>query len=115
MDVISWDVIFMEAKEQEQAEGDSTFKGNTETTTVQVVKEVEAAQEHNVQEPAESEVLEVWRSTRTRKTQSWMTAMQEEIEAFHKSKIWELVLLPHGRKSIGNKGSTRSSAIVMIE
>ncbi|KAH9698451.1 hypothetical protein KPL71_024012 [Citrus sinensis] len=33
----------------------------------------------------------------------WMTAMQEEIEALHKNKIWELVLLPHGRKAIGNK------------
>ncbi|KAH9660160.1 hypothetical protein KPL70_024117 [Citrus sinensis] len=27
----------------------------------------------------------------------------EEIEALHKNKIWELVLLPHGRKAIGNK------------
>ncbi|KAH9658914.1 retrovirus-related pol polyprotein from transposon TNT 1-94-like protein [Citrus sinensis] len=33
----------------------------------------------------------------------WMTAMQEEIEALHKYKIWELVPLPHGRKTIGNK------------
>ncbi|KAH9769282.1 hypothetical protein KPL71_011940 [Citrus sinensis] len=33
----------------------------------------------------------------------WMTAMQEEIEALHKNKTWELVPLPHGRKVIGNK------------
>ncbi|KAH9745763.1 reverse transcriptase Ty1/copia-type domain-containing protein [Citrus sinensis] len=33
----------------------------------------------------------------------WMTVMQEEIEALHKNKIWELVPLPHGRKAIGNK------------
>ncbi|KAH9649806.1 hypothetical protein KPL70_026120 [Citrus sinensis] len=33
----------------------------------------------------------------------WMTAMQEEIEALHKNKTWELVPLPHGRKAIGNK------------
>ena len=33
----------------------------------------------------------------------WMTAMQEEIEALHKNKTWELILLPSGRKIIGNK------------
>ncbi|KAH9679088.1 Integrase catalytic domain-containing protein [Citrus sinensis] len=33
----------------------------------------------------------------------WMTAMQEEIEALHKNKTWELVPLLHGRKAIGNK------------
>ncbi|KAA0060044.1 Gag-Pol [Cucumis melo var. makuwa] len=33
----------------------------------------------------------------------WMTAMQEEIEALHKNKTWELVMLPQGRKPIGNK------------
>ncbi|GJY77060.1 retrovirus-related pol polyprotein from transposon TNT 1-94 [Tanacetum coccineum] len=33
----------------------------------------------------------------------WKEAMQEEIEALHKNKTWELVPLPGGRKSIGNK------------
>ncbi|KAH9679836.1 hypothetical protein KPL71_026295 [Citrus sinensis] len=33
----------------------------------------------------------------------WITAMQEEIEALHKNKTWELVPLPRGRKAIGNK------------
>jgi hypothetical protein len=33
----------------------------------------------------------------------WMTAMQEEIEALHKNNTWDLVLLPQGRKAIGNK------------
>ncbi|KAH9659090.1 Integrase catalytic domain-containing protein [Citrus sinensis] len=33
----------------------------------------------------------------------WMTAMQEKIKALHKNKTWELVILPHGRKAIGNK------------
>ena len=33
----------------------------------------------------------------------WVTTMQEEIEALHKNKTWELVPLPHGRKAIGNK------------
>lgn len=33
----------------------------------------------------------------------WKTAMQEEIEALHKNKTWELIPLPPGRKAIGNK------------
>ena len=33
----------------------------------------------------------------------WIAAMQEEIEALHKNKTWDLVPLPHGRKAIGNK------------
>lgn len=33
----------------------------------------------------------------------WMETMQEEIEALHKNKTWELVPLPQGRKAIGNK------------
>ncbi|KAL4382962.1 hypothetical protein GQ457_15G015010 [Hibiscus cannabinus] len=33
----------------------------------------------------------------------WMTAMQEEIEALHKYNTWDLVPLPQGRKTIGNK------------
>ncbi|KAH9751503.1 hypothetical protein KPL71_014323 [Citrus sinensis] len=33
----------------------------------------------------------------------WMIAIQEEIEALHKNKTWELVSLPRGRKAIGNK------------
>ncbi|GJZ15626.1 retrovirus-related pol polyprotein from transposon TNT 1-94 [Tanacetum coccineum] len=33
----------------------------------------------------------------------WKEAMQEEIEALHKNKTWELVPLPGGRNPIGNK------------
>ncbi|KAL6583853.1 hypothetical protein OROMI_003142 [Orobanche minor] len=33
----------------------------------------------------------------------WMTAMQEEMEAIQKNRTRELVPLPDGRKSIGNK------------
>ncbi|GKE15395.1 retrovirus-related pol polyprotein from transposon TNT 1-94, partial [Tanacetum coccineum] len=33
----------------------------------------------------------------------WKEAMQEGIEALHKNKTWELMPLPGGRKSIGNK------------
>lgn len=33
----------------------------------------------------------------------WMAAMQEEIEALHKNKTWDLVQLPQRRKAIGNK------------
>ena len=32
-----------------------------------------------------------------------MTIIQEEIETLHKNKTWKFVLLPHGRKAIGNK------------
>ena len=64
--VISRDVIFKEDKEQEQVDGEST-----ETTTVQVEKEVEATPEHEVHELAESEDPEVRWSTHTRKAPSW--------------------------------------------
>ncbi|GJS45164.1 gag-pol polyprotein [Tanacetum coccineum] len=33
----------------------------------------------------------------------WKEAMQEDIEALHMNKTWELVPLPGGRKPIGNK------------
>ena len=33
----------------------------------------------------------------------WMIAMQEEMEALHKNKTWDLITLPQGRKTIGNK------------
>lgn len=33
----------------------------------------------------------------------WMAAMQEEMEALHRNKTWDLVVLPEGRKAIGNK------------
>ena len=33
----------------------------------------------------------------------WTTAMQEEVEALHKNKTWDLVPLPSGRKAIGNR------------
>ena len=145
--IISRDVIFVEDRLQWKDGNDSTSKEISETTTVQVennqVQETsvssEEAPEHEVQEPVESEALEVRRSTHERRppawhseyvTESnvayclltedgepstfheatsssdaslWMTAMQEEIEALHKNKTWELVPLPHGRKAIGNK------------
>ena len=33
----------------------------------------------------------------------WMTAMQEEMSSMDKNNVWELVDLPPGRKTIGNK------------
>ena len=33
----------------------------------------------------------------------WMTAMQEEMSSMDKNNVWELVGLPLGRKTIGNK------------
>lgn len=143
--VISRDVIFAEDKLQVKGD-EGTVKDNSETTTVQVENKPnedpvssEAAPEHKVQEPVESEAFEVRRSTRERRspvwhsdyvTESnvayclltedgepstfheatrspdvslWMAAMQEELEALHKNKTWELVELPQGRKAIGNK------------
>ncbi|KAL3846133.1 hypothetical protein ACJIZ3_003536 [Penstemon smallii] len=42
-------------------------------------------------------------ATKSQEASLWMTAMQEEIEALHKNKTWDLVPLPQGRKAIGNK------------
>lgn len=33
----------------------------------------------------------------------WMSAMQEEMDSMKKNQVWELVDLPKGRKSVGNK------------
>lgn len=145
--IVSRDVIFAEDQIQWKDGNDSTSKDSTETTTVQEennpVEEItdssEAAPEHEVQEPVESEAPEVRRSTRESRPPAWhseyvmesnvayclltedgepltfheatsgsdvplwMTAMQEEIEALHKNKTWQLVPLPRGRKAIGNK------------
>uniref|UniRef100_A0A2N9GLP2 Gag-Pol polyprotein n=1 Tax=Fagus sylvatica TaxID=28930 RepID=A0A2N9GLP2_FAGSY len=42
-------------------------------------------------------------ATKSQEAPMWMVAMQEEIEALHKNKTWDLVPLPQGRKAIGNK------------
>lgn len=33
----------------------------------------------------------------------WMATMQEEMEALHKNKTWDLVVIPEVQKAIGNK------------
>ncbi|KAH9801106.1 hypothetical protein KPL71_000900 [Citrus sinensis] len=116
--VISRDVIFVEDQLQRRDEDGGTTKEKSETVPVYVENNPEdsdsseAASEHEEQEPVESEAPEVRRSTRERRLPAWhseyvteinMTAMQEEIEALHKNKTWELVPLPRGRKAIGNK------------
>ncbi|KAH9782975.1 hypothetical protein KPL71_009140 [Citrus sinensis] len=89
--VISRDVIFVEDQLQRRDENDSTAKEKSETVPVYVennpedLNSSEAAPEHEEQEPIEFE------------------APEEEIEALHKNKTWELVSLPRGRKAIGNK------------
>jgi hypothetical protein len=35
--------------------------------------------------------------------EKWMKAMKEEMESMRSNNIWELVDLPEGRKTIGNK------------
>ncbi|GJW32046.1 gag-pol polyprotein [Tanacetum coccineum] len=80
--VVSRDVVFMEDKIQENKEGDSTTR---ETTSIQMEKKFQSNDSFEVAPQHEKE------------------AMQEEIEALHKNKTWELVPLPGGRKPIGNK------------
>ncbi|KAH9803716.1 hypothetical protein KPL71_001892 [Citrus sinensis] len=116
--VINRDVIFVEDQLQRKDEDDSSVKEKSETIPVYLENNSEdsnsseAAPEHEEQEPIESEAPEVHRSTSERRPPTWhsdsdvalwMTAMQEEIEALHKNKTWELIPLPHGRKAIGNK------------
>ncbi|KAH9652502.1 hypothetical protein KPL70_027122 [Citrus sinensis] len=119
--VISRYVIFIEDQLQRRDENDSRVKEKSETIPVYVENNPkdsdssEAALEHEEQEPVESEAPEVRRSTQDEKPSTFrealessditllMTAIQEEIEALHKNKTWELVPLPRGKKAIGNK------------
>ncbi|GJW53374.1 retrovirus-related pol polyprotein from transposon TNT 1-94 [Tanacetum coccineum] len=109
--VVSGDVVFMKDKIQENEEGDSTTR---ESTSIQMEKEFqsndsfEAAPQHEVNETNESQAL----ATRTLNQEGepstlqealnnldasfWKEAMQEEIDAIHKNKTWELVPLPGG-------------------
>ncbi|GKB97018.1 retrovirus-related pol polyprotein from transposon TNT 1-94 [Tanacetum coccineum] len=95
--VISRDVFFMEDKIQENEEGDSTTK---ETTSIQMENEFqsnyssEAVPQHEVNEMTKSQALTTRTSDHERKSPK--EAMQEEIEALHKNKTWELVPLPGG-------------------
>nr|GEW05890.1 Gag-Pol polyprotein [Tanacetum cinerariifolium] len=104
----------MEDKIQNSKEGDSTTR---ETTSIQMEKEFqsndsfEVAPEHEVNETNESQAPATRTINRERKHLGWHSdyvmesnaAMQEEIEALHKNKTWELMTLPGGRKPIGNK------------
>ncbi|GJT52998.1 retrovirus-related pol polyprotein from transposon TNT 1-94 [Tanacetum coccineum] len=96
-------------KVQENEEGDSTTR---ETATIQMEKEFqsndsfEIVPQHEVNETTESQAPTTRTSDRERRRPDasfWKEAMQEEIEALHKNKTWELVPLPGGRKPIGNK------------
>ncbi|GJV06666.1 retrovirus-related pol polyprotein from transposon TNT 1-94 [Tanacetum coccineum] len=106
------DVVFMEEKVQENKEGNSTTK---ETTSIQMENEFqsndssEAVPQHEVNETTKSQAPITRTLNRERKRLMWQSdyvmekAMQEEIEALHKNKTWELVPLPGGKKPIGNK------------
>ncbi|GJS80334.1 gag-pol polyprotein [Tanacetum coccineum] len=120
--VASRDVVFMEDKIQEDEEGDSTTR---KITSIQMEKEFqsndyfEAAPQHEVNETNESQApatrilnserkrprraVNSSRSTNNPDASFWKKAKQEEIEALHKNKTWELVPLPGGRTPIGNK------------
>ncbi|GKA61121.1 retrovirus-related pol polyprotein from transposon TNT 1-94 [Tanacetum coccineum] len=103
--VVSRDVVFMEDKIQENEEGDSTTR---ETPTIQIEKEfqsndsskqVDYVMESNVtyclliEEGEPSTLQEVLNNP---DASFWKEAMQDEIEALHKNKTWELVPLPGG-------------------
>ncbi|GKA51397.1 retrovirus-related pol polyprotein from transposon TNT 1-94 [Tanacetum coccineum] len=105
----------MEDKIQENEEGDSTAR---ETTSIRIEKEFrsndssEAVPHHEVNETDESQDPTTRTLNRERRRLGWQAnyvmesnkgSMQEEIEALHKNKTWELVPLPGGRKLIGNK------------
>ncbi|GJZ10491.1 retrovirus-related pol polyprotein from transposon TNT 1-94 [Tanacetum coccineum] len=109
------DVVFMEDKIQENEEGDSTTR---ETTSIQMEKEFqsnnsfEVAPQHEVNETNESQAPATRTLNRERRRPGWHSdyvmesnkeAMQQDIEALHMNKTWELVPLPGGRKPIGNK------------
>ncbi|KAH9768487.1 Integrase catalytic domain-containing protein [Citrus sinensis] len=119
--VISRDVIFVEDQLQMKDGDDGTVKEKSETVPVYVENNPEDSDssetvpKHEEQELVESEAPEVRRSTQDGEPSTfhealnssdvalWMTTMQEEIEALHKNKTWELIQLPRGRKAIGNK------------
>ncbi|GKD85212.1 retrovirus-related pol polyprotein from transposon TNT 1-94 [Tanacetum coccineum] len=70
----------------------------------------EAVPQHEVNETTKSQAPTTRTLNRERKRTVWQLdyvmdneAMQEEIEALHKNKTWELVPLPGGKKPIGNK------------
>lgn len=44
-----------------------------------------------------------------------MTTMQEEMEALHRNKTWDLVILLEGQKDISSKWVYRLSVMVMIK
>ncbi|GJU38495.1 retrovirus-related pol polyprotein from transposon TNT 1-94 [Tanacetum coccineum] len=107
--IVSKDVVFTEDKIQENEEGDSITR---ETTTIQMEKEFqlndssEIVPQHEVNETTESQAPTTRTSDRERRhpdASFWKEAMQEEIQALHKNKTWELVPLPGGKKPIGNK------------
>ncbi|KAH9725713.1 hypothetical protein KPL70_007982 [Citrus sinensis] len=86
--IISRDVIFVEDQLQRKDEDDDTTKEKSETVSA-LTEDGEPSTFHKALESSDIAL--------------WMTAMQEEIEALHKNKTWELVPLPRGRKAIGNK------------
>ncbi|GJV06767.1 retrovirus-related pol polyprotein from transposon TNT 1-94 [Tanacetum coccineum] len=113
--VVNRDVVFIEDKIQENEEGDNTTR---ETILIQMEKQYQsndsskAAPQHEENKTTESQAPMTRTLNRERKRPSWHSdyvmernkaAMQEETEALHKNKTWEMMLLPGDRKPIGNK------------
>nr|GEW43655.1 Gag-Pol polyprotein [Tanacetum cinerariifolium] len=106
--VVSRDVVFMKDKIQKNKEDDSTTR---ETTSIQMEKDFqsndsfEVAPQHEVNEINESQAPATRTLNRERRRPGWhsdyvmesnVASMQEEIEALHKNKTWELVPLVRG-------------------
>ncbi|GJR97188.1 gag-pol polyprotein [Tanacetum coccineum] len=102
--VVNRDVVFLEDKIQKNEECDKTTR---ETTSIQMEKEFqsndsfEVAPQHEVNETNKSQAPATHTLNRQRKHPGWHldyvmesnAAMQEEIEALHKNKMWELMPL----------------------
>ncbi|GJX87625.1 retrovirus-related pol polyprotein from transposon TNT 1-94 [Tanacetum coccineum] len=116
--VVSRDVVFMEDKIQEneeavpQHEVNETTKSQDPTTRTsdrerkRPVWQSDYVMESNVAYcllTEEGEPSNFQEALNNPDASFWKEAMQEEIEALHKNKTWELVPLPGGRKPIGNK------------
>ncbi|GJX00333.1 retrovirus-related pol polyprotein from transposon TNT 1-94 [Tanacetum coccineum] len=85
--VISRDFVFMEDKSNDSSE---------------VVPQHEVDETTESQAPA-TQLTTLQEALNNPDASFWEEAMQEEMEALHKKKTWELVPLPGGRKPIGNK------------
>ncbi|GJY88405.1 gag-pol polyprotein [Tanacetum coccineum] len=90
--VVNRYVVFMEDKIQENKEAPPEHEVNE-------TNESQAPATRTLNQEGESSTLQ----EALIQMRLWKATMQEEMEALHKNKTWELMTLPGGRKPIGNK------------